>query len=79
MPCLWDWVGVIVVGTIAVALFQAIAYRDQSRESGRAYRRTAAVTDPADARPRRLHSSDPSGSTRTAPQGPPPRGRFPRT
>ncbi len=47
----WDWVGVIVVGTIAVALFQAIAYRGERRESGRAYRRAAAVTDPADARP----------------------------
>ena len=47
----WDWVGVIVVGSIAVALFQAIAYRDQRRESGRAYRRAAAVADPADARP----------------------------
>ena len=34
----WDWVGV-VVGLIAVGLFQAIAYRDQRRETGRAYRR----------------------------------------
>jgi hypothetical protein len=48
----WDWVGVIVVGTIAVALFQAIADRDQRREGGRAYRRTADATDPTDARPR---------------------------
>jgi hypothetical protein len=47
----WDWVGVVVVGLLAVALFQAIAYHDQRRESGRAYRRAAAVADPADARP----------------------------
>jgi hypothetical protein len=47
----WDWVGVIVVGAIAIAVFQAFAYRDQRREDGRAYRRTADVADPADARP----------------------------
>jgi hypothetical protein len=47
----WDWVGVIVVGLLAVGLFQAIAYRDQRRSSGRAYRRNAEVSDPAEARP----------------------------
>ena len=35
----WDWVAVIVVGLITVVAFHAIAYRNQQRERGRAYRR----------------------------------------
>jgi hypothetical protein len=42
----WDWVAVIVLGLITIVVFHVVAYREQRRASGRAYRRVG--PSPAD-------------------------------